>query len=69
MAKAKLAVGDKVACKKMGSLKHDFEGTLEKLYDNSGLVSITKYDDEDRIAVSDYHERVVIAQKNMKKIS
>ena len=52
MAKAKLAVGDKVACKKMGSLKHDFEGTLEKLYDNSGLVSITKYNDEDRIAVA-----------------
>ena len=39
MAK-KLKVGDTVFCEKFGPMKHQFKGTISKIYENNLLVSI-----------------------------
>ncbi len=64
-----LKIGDQVDCKKFGSLKHDFVGTIEKFYDNSAMVSIDKYDKSDNITVSDFHKRAIVRLSNIKKVS
>ena len=51
----KIEVGDKVKCKKFGSLKHDFIGSVEKKYENSAVVAILEHDNEDSVAVTDFH--------------
>ena len=64
-----LKIGDQVSCKKFGSLKHDFIGTVEKIYDNSAMVSIDKYDESDNITVTDFHNRAIVRLSSMKKVS
>ena len=64
-----LKIGDQVACKKFGSMKHDFVGTIEKIYENSAMVSIDKNDEEDNITVTDFHSRAIVRLSKMKKIS
>ncbi|GAW64005.1 hypothetical protein FC65_GL000993 [Ligilactobacillus acidipiscis DSM 15836] len=64
-----LKIGDQVSCKKFGSLKHDFVGTVEKIYDNSAMVSIDKYDESDNITVTDFHNRAIVRLSSMKKVS
>lgn len=62
-------IGDRVNCKKFGSLTHDFVGKVEKIYENSAMVSIEEHHDDDSVTVSDFHNRAVVGLKNMKKIS
>ena len=64
----KIEVGDKVKCKKFGSLKHDFIGSVEKKYENSAVVAILEHDNEDSVAVTDFHNRAVVRFDCMKKI-
>lgn len=64
-----LKIGDQVSCKKFGSMKHDFLGTVEKIYDNSAMVSIDKNDAEDDITVTDFHKRAIVRLAGLKKIS
>lgn len=49
MAK-KLKVGDTVFCEKFGPMKHQFKGTISKIYENSALVQFTDFDSKDKIA-------------------
>ncbi|AUJ32443.1 MAG: DUF2187 domain-containing protein [Liquorilactobacillus nagelii] len=62
-------IGEKVKCKKFGALNHDFTGNIEKIYENSALVSIQEHEKEDEVAVNDFHKRVIVRLTNMKKIS
>ncbi|HIZ96284.1 MAG TPA: DUF2187 domain-containing protein [Candidatus Ligilactobacillus excrementavium] len=64
-----LKIGDQVNCKRFGSLKHDFVGTIEKIYDNSAMVSIDKFDKSDNVTVTDFHNRAIVRLGNMKKVS
>jgi hypothetical protein len=61
-------IGQKVKCKKFGSLNHDFVGSIEKIYENSALVNILEHDQEDEVAVNDFHKRAIVRLKSMKKI-
>ena len=63
----KFAIGDTVKCQKFASLNHDFEGKIQKIYENSAMVEITNYHQEDTIAVGDFHNRAVVSLKKMKK--
>ncbi|GAK47022.1 hypothetical protein LOSG293_011220 [Secundilactobacillus oryzae JCM 18671] len=60
---AELKLGDYVKAQKFNSLEHDFEGTIEKVYENTVLVHIDKYDPEDRVTVTDFNERAVVSKK------
>ena len=62
-------VGDKVKCEKFGALKHDFIGSIEKIYENSAMVSILENNADDAIAVSDFHEKAIVSLKHMKKVT
>lgn len=62
-------IGDKVNCQKFGALTHDFVGQIEKIYENSAMVSIVEHHDDDAVAVSDFHNRAVVRLKNMKKVT
>ncbi|KRM18827.1 hypothetical protein FC40_GL000612 [Ligilactobacillus hayakitensis DSM 18933 = JCM 14209] len=62
-------IGDNVKCKKFASLTQDFEGVIEKLYENSAMVSITKHASEDSVVVTDFHNRAVVRLSEMKKLN
>ena len=53
MAK-KLKVGDTVFCEKFGPMKHQFKGTISKIYENSALVQFT-----------DLHNQAIISLKDL----
>ncbi|QBO36915.1 hypothetical protein EQG49_10900 [Periweissella cryptocerci] len=53
-------IGDLVQAKKFANLEHDFEGTVEKIYDHALLVVITENDPEDQSTVNEYNHRAII---------
>ncbi|WP_048000610.1 hypothetical protein [Lactiplantibacillus herbarum] len=61
-----LKIGDYVAGKKFASLEHDFEGEIEKVYENSVLVLIQKFDKEDEPIVNEYNHRAVVRKDEAK---
>lgn len=61
----KLEIGNAVKCEKFASLKHDFTGVIEKIYENSAMVMITDFDPEDATTVNDFHEHVIVSLKKM----
>ncbi|WP_057896062.1 hypothetical protein [Liquorilactobacillus oeni] len=62
-------IGEKVKCKKFGTLTHDFVGSIEKVYENSAMVAILDHDASDEVAVNDFHNRVIVRLRDMKKVS
>ncbi|MCK8624251.1 DUF2187 domain-containing protein [Apilactobacillus xinyiensis] len=66
MAEKELKIGDYVSAPKFGYLKHDFFGTIEKIYENSVMVFITDNDKEDSIVVNEYNKRAIVSKKNAK---
>ncbi|EJF00723.1 hypothetical protein [Liquorilactobacillus mali] len=62
-------IGEKVKCKKFGTLSHDFVGAVEKIYENSAMVAIVEHDATDEVAVNDFHNRVIVRLKDMKKVT
>ena len=64
MAK-KLKVGDTVFCEKFGPMKHQFKGTISKIYENSALVQFTDFDSKDKIAAGDLHNQAIISLKDL----
>lgn len=53
-------IGDLVQAKKFANLEHDFEGTVEKIYDHALLVVITENDPEDQATVNEYNHRAIV---------
>ena len=47
-------------------IRDRFQGTVEKIYENSALLAITSFDDVDAAAVSDLNYKLVVNFKNMK---
>lgn len=64
MAK-KLKVDDTVFCEKFGPMKHQFKGTIGKIYENSALVQFTDFDSKDKIAAGDLHNQAIISLKDL----
>ncbi|WP_054699768.1 hypothetical protein [Secundilactobacillus odoratitofui] len=53
-------IGDYVKGKKFGSFEHDFEGEIEKVYENAVLIHILSFDNEDRILVGELNNRAIV---------
>lgn len=66
MKKADVELGAVVNAKSEEELKKQFQGTVEKIYENSALLDITSFDDIDAAAVSDLNYKLVVNFKNMK---
>ncbi|KRM61123.1 hypothetical protein FC26_GL002341 [Paucilactobacillus vaccinostercus DSM 20634] len=60
-------IGDKVKCKKFGSLEHDFAGEVEKVYENSVLVAIKEFDKQDSLTVTELNQRAIVRKSEAKK--
>lgn len=65
---ADFEIGDVVSCKKFGPMDHDFQGVVEKVYNNSIMVSINDFDPADRSGVNELNGRAVIRQSEAKMI-
>ena len=65
---ADFEIGDIVKGKKFGPLEHDFSGVVEKVYNNSIMVSIQDFDPSDKSGVNELNSRAVIRQKDAKMI-
>lgn len=59
-------IGDVVKAKKFGQLEHDFTGTVEKVYDNSVMMSIDEFDPADKTSVNELNKRAVVRKSETK---
>ncbi|ANZ63912.1 hypothetical protein AYR62_07285 [Secundilactobacillus paracollinoides] len=57
---AELKIGDYVKGKRFGSFEHDFQGEIEKVYENSVLIHILEFDQADRILVGELNNRAIV---------
>lgn len=58
-------IGDTVYCEKFGPMKHQFKGTIGKIYENSALIRFTDFDKKDKIAASDLHNQAIISLNDL----
>lgn len=65
---ADFEIGDIVKGKKFGPMDHDFSGVVEKVYNNSIMVSIQDFDPADKSGVNELNGRAVLRQKEAKMI-
>lgn len=63
------AVGDVVESPKFGPLDHGFSGEVEKVYNNSLLVSIDKFDPADQSGVNELNGRAIVRMSSAKALS
>lgn len=63
------AAGDVVESTKFGPLDHGFSGKVEKVYNNSMLVSIDKFDPADQSGVNELNGRAIVRMSSAKALS
>ncbi|MBP2058123.1 uncharacterized protein YkvS [Lactobacillus colini] len=68
MKKSDVKLGQILAATSEEEMKHPFQGKVEKIYENSALLSITSYDPKDETAVSDLNNKMVVNFKRLKKV-
>lgn len=66
MDKENLNIGDLVTGKVNEDLDGAFTGTVEKVYENSALISITDFDAADKANVSELNNKIVVNLKQLK---
>ena len=59
MEKEKLHLGDAVVCQVKEDMEAPFTGKIEKVYENSALLTITDYADQDRQNASELNFKIV----------
>lgn len=59
-------VGDTVEAEKFGQLEHAFTGVVEKVYDNSLMMSIDDFDPADKATVNELNKRAVVRKSTTK---
>lgn len=62
----KVAVGDKVMVRKSVDVPLSFKGTVDKVYENSALITIDSFHDEYRDVVADLQNKTVVNFKHIK---
>ncbi|MBD7895425.1 hypothetical protein H9564_06930 [Limosilactobacillus sp. Sa3CUN2] len=65
---ADFEIGDLVKAKKFGPMEHDFTGIVEKVYNNSVMISIQDFEPSDKNGVNELNGRAVIRQSEAKMI-
>ncbi len=63
------AAGDVVESPKFGPLDHGFSGKVDKVYNNSLLVSIDKFDPADQSGVNELNGRAIVRMSKAKALS
>ncbi|RMC38596.1 MULTISPECIES: DUF2187 domain-containing protein [unclassified Lactobacillus] len=66
MKKTDIKLDDILSAKSEEELTKPFLGKVEKIYENSALLSIIDYDKADKTAVSDLNKKIVVNFKNLK---
>ncbi|KRN27971.1 hypothetical protein IV38_GL001812 [Lactobacillus selangorensis] len=66
MEKEKLHIGDQVTCSVKEDMDAPFEGVVEKVYENSALLSITQYASADRTHAMELNHKIVVSLARMK---
>ena len=69
MKKSDIKIDSIVGAKSDEEISKPFEGKVEKIYENSVLLSITSYEPEDETNVSDLNGKIVVSFKNLKKLA
>ena len=69
MKKADVKIGQILAATSEEELKHPFQGKVEKIYENSAMVTIVEHDKADSVVVTDFHNRAVVRLSDMKKVA
>ncbi|MDK7883270.1 DUF2187 domain-containing protein [Lactobacillus iners] len=69
MKKSDIKINSIVGAKSDEEISKPFEGKVEKIYENSVLLSITSYEPEDETNVSDLNGKIVVSFKNLKKLA
>ena len=62
-----IAVGDNVTVRKSVDVPLSFKGTVEKLYANSAMLTITSFDQKDAGMVEDLKHKTVVNYKHILK--
>ncbi|KRK71103.1 DUF2187 domain-containing protein [Lacticaseibacillus nasuensis] len=62
-----IAVGDNVTVRKSVDVPLSFKGTVEKLYANSAMLTITSFDQKDAVMVEDLKHKTVVNYKHILK--
>ncbi|WP_251574996.1 hypothetical protein [Limosilactobacillus agrestimuris] len=65
---ADFEIGDLIKAKKFGPMEHDFTGIVEKVYNNSVMISIQDFEPSDKNGVNELNSRAVIRQSEAKMI-
>ncbi|AWN34002.1 MAG: DUF2187 domain-containing protein [Lactobacillus sp.] len=68
MKKADVKADDILSAKSEEELTKPFLGKVEKIYENSALLSIIDFDPTDKTAVSDLNHKIVVNFKNLKSV-
>lgn len=63
-----IEVGDTVECYDREGFKRDFQGIVNKKNDNSVLVYITAYAEEDEYKVRDLSYKIVVSLRRIRKV-
>ncbi|MBH9985930.1 DUF2187 domain-containing protein [Lactobacillus sp. M0390] len=66
MKKSDVKIDDILSAKSEEELTKPFLGKVEKIYENSALLTIIDYDEVDDTAVSDLNQKIVVNFKNLK---
>ncbi len=66
MKKAEIKLNDILSAKSEEELAKPFLGKVEKIYENSVLLTIIDFDETDETAVSDLNHKIVVNFKNLK---
>lgn len=66
MKKSEVKLGAILTGKSEEELKKPFQGKVEKIYENSALLSITSYDPVDETAISDLNHKIVVNFNRLK---
>ncbi|WEV70680.1 DUF2187 domain-containing protein [Lactobacillus sp. ESL0785] len=66
MKKADVKLDDIVSAKSEEELTQPFIGKVEKLYENSAMLTIIDFDQVDKTAVGDLNQKIVVNFKNIK---
>lgn len=69
MDKDKIKIGDLITAQVKEDMEAPFTGLIEKIYENSCLVTIQDFDQKDKTNVVELNNKLVVSLKNIKAAS
>lgn len=66
MDKEELNIGDLVVGKVKEDMDAPFTGTVEKIYENAALISVSEFDPIDKTNISELNQKIIVNFKHLK---